>query len=331
MTTRSRRYPMPVEIVAVDAGELGVLVEAWPFKPYRNYRVLSRRRQADVTRAEIDGVLKTAGARVCAERDARGLAAVVVFQPLPWDSGFFGVPMGRFTHAIRSPEAPRQALVAAVEAGIAHARALGVRHVAARADVADTDAIGVLEDHGFRLMDALATYIVHPRRELPPPPKEMGVLRHYRPEDAEQVLDITREAFRGFRGRFHLDPHLPDERCDELYLEWARKACSFQMADVVLVTEDGHGELHGWTSYRQIEPVSTVGGVPVCGAGLGACRRSHPGAYVGLIRGGTALVHGRGGVSECQTQNFNFATIRVYEAAAMQYVRADYSFHAWLG
>jgi len=116
-----------------------------------------------------------------------------------------------------------------------------------------------------------------------------------------------------------------------MYLEWARRACAFEAADVVLVTENGQGEIHGWTSYRRVEPISTVGGTLVFGAGLGGCRRSKPGAYVGLIRGGTERVHAQGGVAETQTQNYNFATTRVYEAVGLQYVRAEYTFHAWLG
>ena len=39
--------------------------------------------------------------------------------------------------------------------------------------------------------------------------KEMGVLRLFEPQDRDQILDITREAYRGFRGRYHLDPYLP--------------------------------------------------------------------------------------------------------------------------
>jgi hypothetical protein len=36
-------------------------------------------------------------------------------------------------------------------------------------------------------------------------------------------------------------------------------------------------------------------------------------------------------VAECQTQNYNFATIRIYEAVGARYVRAEYTFHASLG
>lgn len=321
---------MTVERVSgSDSEALSSLIRDYPFKPYRHYRVLSRRLQEAVLRAEIDGALRSQdGGAVIGP--AAGQAAVI-YQRLPWDSAFFGVPMGRILYLLRGEGTGRDDVQTAVAAGVEACRAAGIWHLAARADVADADGIAALEDHGFRLMDALVTYVYLPKRETPPAVKAMGVLRPYREEDAPQIVDIAREAYRGFRSRFHFDPHLSDDRCDELYIEWAKKVCTGEMVEEVLVTENGHGEIHGFTSFRRIEPFSTVGGVAMYGRGLGACRRDRPGAYAGLIRAAAADVHARGAVAECQTQNYNYSTVRVYEAVGMQYVRADYTFHAWIG
>ncbi|MBV9773463.1 MAG: hypothetical protein JO040_05910, partial [Gemmatimonadetes bacterium] len=121
------------------------------------------------------------------------------------------------------------------------------------------------------------------------------------------------------------------ERADALYVEWSRQCVSGGMADTVLVSEGPEGRLLGFLAFRRVEPVSTVAGVPVFGSGLGACRRDTPGAYAGLIRAGTVWAHEHGGVSECQTQNHNFPTIRIYEAVGARYARAEYTLHAWLG
>jgi len=316
-------------IGAEALASLDPLIEAYPFKAYRNYRVLSRKRQDDVLRAELRGALEHAGGfGMVASGDAPAAAAVV--RPLPWDSGFFEIPMARLT-LIHDGGARRVDVQQIVAPAIAACRERAIRHVSARVDVADAETIQALEDAGFRMMDALATYIYPLKRPAPEPGKDMGVLRLYQPEDRDQILEITREAYRGFRGRYHLDPHLPQERSDELYVEWAKKSCDGEWADVVLVTENGTGELHGWASYRQIEPVSTVGGTAIRGGGLGACRRDKPGAYAGLLRAATVRIHGGGAITEMQTQIFNFATIRLYEAVETQFVRADYTLHAWLG
>jgi hypothetical protein len=317
------------EFIGADAAaSLDPVIEAYPFKPYRNYRVLSRRKQDEVMRAELRAALEGGGFAVVDRADAA--RAGVVVRPLPWDSAFFELPMARL-FVIHDEGADRAALRRIVAAGLAGCRERGILHVSARIDVADAEAIQALEDDGFRMMDALATYIYPVKRPAPEPGKDMGVLRLYRPDDRDQILEITREAYRGFRGRYHLDPHLPQARSGELYVEWARKSCDGEWADVVLVTENGKGELHGWASYRQIEPVSSVGGAAIRGGGLGACRRDKPGAYAGLLRAATVRIHGDGAITEMQTQIFNFATIRLYEAVATQFVRADYTLHAWLG
>jgi hypothetical protein len=103
------------------------------------------------------------------------------------------------------------------------------------------------------------------------------------------------------------------------------------MADRVVVADNGHGGLHGWASTKRVEPASTAGGITLWAGSLGACRRDKPGAYGGLIRSLAAVNHAAGEVTETQTQNHNVATVRVYDAVGARYVRADYTFHAWLG
>jgi hypothetical protein len=102
------------------------------------------------------------------------------------------------------------------------------------------------------------------------------------------------------------------------------------MADRVVVADDGRGGIHGWASTRRVEPATTAGGVVLWAGSLGACRHDRPGAYAGLIRSLAMANHQAGEVTETHTQNHNVPTIRVYEAVGARYVRADYTFHAWL-
>ena len=323
------KSPVSVRVLTSDTlGDVDALIQAYPYKPFRNYRAVSRHRQDDVLRAEMTSTLQSAGGfGVVTEGDQPQAAAVV--RPLPWDSAFFGISMARVTHILHHDTAA-STVRTVIESALERCRILGIHHLSVRVDVADTDTIQILENAGFRMMDALATYIYHHKREPPARLKEMGVVRLFQAKDTDQIVDITREAYRGFRGRFHLDPHFPQERSTELYIAWARNACAGEWADVVLVTENGKGDIHGWASYRKIQPVSSVGQTLICGGGLGACRRDRPGAYAGLIRAATQQIHGSGGVTECQTQLFNFPTIRVYEAVGTQFVRAEYTLHAWL-
>ena len=312
---------------AHPGGPLGALVDAYPYKPYRHYRVLSRRAQSAVMRAEI---AETAGHPdgFVIHVPGRGEAAAVVGRALGWETGFFGVPMGRLEYILGAGHDARRAALAE---GLEALRTRGVRHVSARVDVADIEALGLLEDAGFRVMDALVTYTQRPGKEPANAVREVGTIRDARPEDAAELVAIAGEAFAGFRGRFHLDPHLPDDRSDALYVEWARQCAAMTMADTVLVSEGAQGRLLGFLAFRRREPVSGAGGVPVFGGGLGACRAEAPGAYPGLIRAGTIWAHAHGGVAECQTQNYNFPTVRIYEAVGAHYVRGEYTLHLWQG
>ena len=302
-------------------------IASYPFKPYRNYRVFPRKRQDAVMLEEIRRTIEDPKGLVL-HVEAGGQQAVAVARVLDWESRFFEIPMGRIEYVMTRDAALRSKTIGVA---IAALRDEGVRHVSARVDVADIETTGMLEAHGFRTMDALVTYTARPRKDLPNPVREAGLIRTLREADGPELLQIAAEAYRGFRGRFHLDPHIPDSRCDAFYLEWARQSIDGVMADTALVSEGAAGRLAGFLAWRKREPVSSVGGVAVFGGGLGACRADAPGAYAGLIRAGTLWAHERDGVAECQTQNFNFATVRIYEAVGAHYVRAEYTLHAWLG
>ena len=310
-----------------DLAVVAPLVEAYPFKSYRNYRVLPRKTQTAVMMAEIAATLAHPDGVVLHVGSGDGQAAVVG-RALAWDSAFFDLPMARLDYLLASGHGGATVALTAV---LDTFRAGGIRHVTARADVADIELMTLFEAQGFRLMDSLVTYITRPRKEPPNAVREVGVVRDFRTEDAEELIRIASEAYRGFRGRFHLDPHIADQRADAFYVEWARQSVRLNMADTILVSEGTDGQLLGFLGFRRREPVSSAGGVPVFGGGLGACRTDTPGAYAGLIRAGTIWAHARDGVAECQTQNYNFPTIRIYEAVGAHYVRADYTLHLALG
>jgi RimJ/RimL family protein N-acetyltransferase len=312
-----------------DLGLVERLVGGYPFKAYRQHRVLSRARQRAVLTAEIARSRDTPGSLGLAVGDGEA-AAIAFARPLDWDSRFFGVSMARVDYLLRGAQATRAALSEIVAALLAACRAQGIQHVTAKVDVADLDAVAALEGSGFRLMDALVTYFTHPHRKPPNEVREVGTVRPFRPDDADELLDITRTAYQRFRGRFHLDPHLPQERSDELYVEWARQCMAGRMADRIVVADDGRGGMHGWASTRRVEPASSAGGIAVFAGSLGACRPDRPGAYAGLIRALAWENYQAGAVTETQTQNHNVATVRIYEAVGAQYVRGDYTFHAWV-
>ncbi len=305
------------------------LIEAYPFKPYRQYRSYSRREQHAILVADVEATLAARGEFSHSAGGDEPRAAAIA-RPLEWDSAYFGLPMGRIDYLLTTGEATVADRRAVITAACESARQAGLQHLTARVDVGDLETLAALEDAGFRMMDALSTYIMRPGKDVPRDVRRVGPVRLATPADTEAVLDITREAYRGYRGRFHLDAHIPAGRADGFYEEWARQCLAGAMADLIMVSEDSAGRVIGYLAHRRRQPASTIG-TPIYGGGLGACRRDAPGAYASLIRDSAEWAHAQGAVAECQTQNANFAVIRVYESVGFHYVRAEYTLHAWLG
>jgi hypothetical protein len=311
---------------AASLHALPALIRQYPYNAYRGYRVVSRRLQCDVLEAEIAAILDSGRATLLYDREER---AALVFERLPWDSAFFGIRMARI-HSLLHADGSHEHLGELVRDCIDLCRAEGILHLTARADTADHEAIRVFGDHGFRLIETMLTY-VHRANDPLPHVRDAGTVRGFRPDDTDQIMSIATERFRAFRGRFHVDQHLPDDLCDALYLEWTRKCCTGELADEVLVTETAPGDITGFLAFRKREPISTVIGKPIYGNALGAARADSPGAYLALTRGVARRMRELDASIEGQTQSDNHSTVRVYEATGSKYVRAEYTFHAWLG
>ena len=84
-----------------DAPFLDRLIDAYPFNPYRNYRLLSRRRQAAVLRAEIDRAMESEGDCLGTVTGTGEGIVTAICRSLPWDTAFFGIGMARLDYLLR--------------------------------------------------------------------------------------------------------------------------------------------------------------------------------------------------------------------------------------
>lgn len=306
----------------VDRDILQTFVEKFPFNPYRNYRLFSKRVQANLLLAELAAIAPAAlmnSAETCTSQ------ALVVSRPLLWESSFFGMPMARIEYIFGDRGS---ATAAAIDGCLDTLRATGIQHVSVRVDVADIQAAMMLECRGFRLLGGTVTYLARPRKEHPRRVRVLGRIRPFHEHDSDAVLAIADDAFRDFRGRFHVDPHLPRDRVNSFYREWARRCVAHEMADAVLVSERSDGLILGFVAFQRMEPISSVGGTPLFGSGLAACRRDVPGAYPGLLHHAVADIHQRNGVAEARTQTHNAGAIAIHEAVGLRLREShlDFSF-----
>jgi len=300
--------------------ELYPLVQHYRFNPYRDYRVFSADMQVRILHTELAGFAAQTDAIV---NFIAKPATAIVARPLAWDSAFFQRPMARIDVILGEDAAAREAILADC---LEKLRRASMRHVSMQIDAADIATAVLLERHGFRLTGGTLTYVARPGKDPLKLVRSVGTIRDFRDGDAPEVMAIAQQSLAQMPGRFRMDANLPTDRVDAFYIEWTRRCLAFEMADRVLVSEGRDGRLLGFLAGRWREPVSTDSGVPILSGGLGACRPDVKGAYLGLMHEIVSWTHGKRGVPEAQTQNYNFAAIHVFESIGLRLVRSDYQF-----
>jgi RimJ/RimL family protein N-acetyltransferase len=312
-------------LTSQDQDVLSQIVKSYGFSAYRNYRSFTSEAQAASIQADVLDAVSDLKNPAYVSGEGQNLAAAVA-RHLSWDSEFFGVGMARLDYVFGSAPSERETVL---KSTLESLRASGVRHVSARVDAADHATTVLLQEHSFRYMGALLTHVARPGKDEPKEVKAVGNIRLFEPGMGEELVQLATDAFAGTASRFHIDPHLPQDRSQEFYTEWARACVSGKMADTIIIAEDA-GRLIGFLAFRTVNPISRTSGTPIFGGGLGACRPGSGGAYAGLIRAGVLWAHKSGAIAEVQTPADNTAAIHIFEAVGFSHRRTDYLFHLWL-
>lgn len=107
----------------------------------------------------------------------------------------------------------------------------------ARCNMSDLAAAQAMEKDGFLLMDTLVYYSLDLAKQ--PVPNDCGIarVRPIRIDEEEEMILVARESFRGYFGHYHADPKLDNNKCDETYTDWARKAFASRCSENFLLGE----------------------------------------------------------------------------------------------
>jgi GNAT superfamily N-acetyltransferase len=120
----------------------------------------------------------------------------------------------------------------------------------ARSNTQDVTAAQSMEKHGFSIMDTLVYYTFDLTKRSIPEDSCKARVRFCRPQDQSKVREIAAATFAGYRGHYHADARLDDNKCDQAYVSWAEHSCvSKDVADEVLVAEFD-GVLSGFATLR---------------------------------------------------------------------------------
>lgn len=254
-----------------------------------------------------------------------------IFINLPLDSQIFGIKMGKvgfiFTEHLSYDEESKikRNLVNTI---IEYAESKNVYHLSCRLDVDDLSGIHILEEHGFKLMDTIVTYL------FPKGKKNLTSLRSFYKTRYAKESDLpilTCLAGRSFKlDRFHNDSNLCSEKANILFVNWLRNYFEDKMTCKVIVAEKTNKTPVGFLAYKLNKPVWESTGYKIIGEGLSAVSSEAKGAYISLVKRTLQDTISYYDYAEFDTQINNYEVINILQKFGLVFVRARDTFHKCL-
>jgi GNAT superfamily N-acetyltransferase len=201
----------------------------------------------------------------------------------------------------------------------------GVVFLIARCQSKELHLIQEMERNGFLFMDTLVHYSCNLKKNPPPALNTGIVIRSFRPGEEKLISSVAEKSFTGYHGHYHADSRLDPAKCNEAYMDWARKSClAGKAADDVLIAEVD-GNIAGFATMRARDKHEGEGilfGVEPSYQGRGI--------YYILMVGGMrwCLERGLSSVS-VSTQIINIAVQKVWVRLGFEPTHAIYTFHKW--
>lgn len=175
-----------------------------------------------------------------------------LLEVLPWDSEFFGLPVGRILSNRLNQESVTSLLGAAQQSGL--------RCLYFEANPDDPLTVTTVEKHGFSLVD-VRVVLEHPFDQRPAPvprypiPLEL-VIHDSQDHHLPRLREISAQI--GYISRFYFDQNFGLEASERLYRRWIENACR-GWADKVLIARWGEeGEIVGLISCTLRERVAHI-------------------------------------------------------------------------
>jgi undecaprenyl-phosphate 4-deoxy-4-formamido-L-arabinose transferase len=230
-------------------------------------------------------------------------------RPLPWDSEFWGFPVGRVAAT---------ALDRSSAAEVARwADAEGIRCAFLLASANDAETASAAEEVGFVPVDTRVT-LEHRGGSEPPAAETSNPGLAIRPAtlaDEERLCEIARRSHTDTR--FYFDPRFPTSRAADMYAAWIRRALVEEKGSV-LVADQG-GVVVGYV-LLEVDPFRID---------LIAVAESERGRGTGRALVEAALRAAPAGRTEVVTQARNVEAMRLYEANGFRVKSAEVWYHRW--
>jgi dTDP-4-amino-4,6-dideoxy-D-galactose acyltransferase len=233
---------------------------------------------------------------------------------LPWDTEFFGFPVGRLDGSHDGPDGLSDALQACAQEGI--------RCAYCQVPVDQTAAVRAVEEGLFHLVDVRVTLHRPVDRSVPGPdhPIAGAGLRVADEPDIPVLESIA--AVSHIDSRFYADPGFPRDRCAQLYRTWIANSCRGWAAAVLV--EGPPGAPTGYVTCHVEGRTGEIGLIAVHESArrTGVGQRLVAGALSWFAEAGLSAV-------TVATQGRNIGAQRLYQHHGFRTQQVGLWYHKW--
>jgi len=102
-----------------------------------------------------------------------------------------------------------------------------------------------MERAGFVMMETMLCLEADLTKPIPADPGGASV-RPVRPGDEPEISRVAAAAFRGYVSHYHADSRLDRSKCDEIYVDWAQRACQSRGEEDEVLLAESEGSAAGY-------------------------------------------------------------------------------------
>ena len=232
------------------------------------------------------------------------------YEKLPWDSEFFGLPIGRVADGVAAD---------ALTDAVARADADGVRCLYHLVASDDYRRLHAALDQGFRPYDFRIEF--ERALDLGAPPTTSIAIREAHLADETVVADLATRTITATR--FTRDAHFPARAIPLLYAEWVRRGLTSGPARRVLLAEPAAGFV-----VCGLGSPEATGSIELIGVEARSARRGIGHALVGQAH--SVMIQAGCERTTVVTQGDNVAAQRLYQSLGYRTLSAAWWLHRWV-
>lgn len=301
------------------------------FQPYRYLLGKTTARQLrNFLSTEIMNLFSNELHTCCVILKKGSVLGIGFLEELPWDSEIFNLKMARIKYLLSDDQIPLSVMVKDKIVTFLVNVCLNkkIKHVSCKVNTDDITSIHVLENNGFRLMDTLLDYTFEYNRSPISDIKQSHIIRSFKKEDINGIIEVARTAFGTHFGRFNVDNELK-KNASKFYVKWAESSCRSD-SDTIFVAELNK-KIVGYSIWKENILSKEILDIDVGAYSIGAV---HPiaygkGIFKALTYTGMKRLKGKVDIIVGPTHINNYPVQRGYASLHWKIVNARHTFHRY--